>query len=101
MYGFEKFRQTGARPGHPMELTTITYYQVSYVEGFLAVVRYTAYNPDGLPEAICEDFYRDDPDDFCRLEEDVEKALLNGIDTSIMSAYEQDYFPVITAFLQL
>lgn len=84
-----------------MELTNITYYQVSEVEGFLALVRYTAYNPDGLPEAICEDFYEDNPDDFCRLEEDVEKALYGGVDTSIMSSYESDAFPVITAFLSV
>lgn len=82
-----------------MELTNITYYQVSEVEGFLALVRYTAYNPDGLPEAICEDFYEDNPNDFCRLEEDVEKALRGGIDTSIMSSYESDTFPVIYTFL--
>jgi len=82
-----------------MELTTLTYYQVSEVEGFLAVARFTAYNPDGLPEAVCEDFYADDPDEFCRLEEDVEKALRGGIDTSIMSSYESDTFPVINTFL--
>lgn len=85
----------------PMELTTITYYRVSEVEGFLAVVRYTAYNPDGLPEVICEDFYADDPEEFCRLEADVEKALVGGIDVSIMSAYEVETFPVISTYLSL
>jgi uncharacterized protein (DUF1786 family) len=84
-----------------MELTTITYYRVSPVEGFLAVVRYTAYNPDGLPEAVCEDFYEDDPEEFCRLEADVEKALVSGIDASIMSSYEADVFPVICNYLTL
>lgn len=97
----EKYRQTGGRPKRPMELTTITYYQVSEVPGFLAVVRFTAYNPDGLPEAICEDFYADTPDEFCRLEADVEKALVGGIDTSIMSSYEADIFPVISTYLTL
>jgi len=82
-----------------MELTTITYYQVSEVEGFLALVRYTAYNPDGLPEAICEDFYEDNPEEFCRLEADVEKALVNGIDASVMSSYESVVFPVISTYL--
>ena len=82
-----------------MELTTITYYKVSEVEGFLAVARYTAYNPDGLPEALCEDFYADTPEEFCRLEEDTHKALVNGIDVSIMSSYESDVFPVISTFL--
>ena len=82
-----------------MELTTITYYTVSEVEGWGAVVRYTAYNPDGVPAAICDDCYADDPEEFCRLEADVEKALIGGIDTSIMSSYESDTFPVINTFL--
>ena len=82
-----------------MELTTLTYYQCSEIKGFLALVRYTAYNPDGLPEAVSEDFYADDPDEFCRLEADVEKALVGGIDTSIMSSYESDTFPVINTYL--
>ena len=99
MTSFSNSGQTGKRLRRPMELTTLTYYQVSKVEGFLAVVRFTAYNPDGLPEAICEDFYADDPEEFCRLEEDVEKALSGGIDTSIMSSYESDTFPVISTFL--
>jgi hypothetical protein len=97
----EKYRQTGDRPEHPMELTTITYYRVTPVKDLLAVVRYTAYNPDGLPEAICEDLYRDDPDEYCRLEADVEKALLSGIDASIMSSYEPDFFPVICNYLTI
>ena len=82
-----------------MDLTTITYYKVSEVEGFLAVARYTAYNPDGLPETLCEDFYADTPEEFCRLEEDTHKALTNGIDVSIMSSYESDIFPVISTYL--
>ena len=86
---------------HLVELTTITYYKVSEVEGFLAVVRFTAYNPDGLPELICEDFYGDNPDDFCRFEADVEKALVSGIDASIMSSYESDTFPVVQTYLAL
>ncbi|MAT55240.1 MAG: hypothetical protein CMN32_12225 [Saprospirales bacterium] len=84
-----------------MELTTITYYKVSGVASKLAVVRYTAYNPDGLPEAICEDSYQDTPEDFCRLEADIETALNGGIDTSIMSAYEADFSPVILRYLAI
>ena len=94
-------RPPGGKPRHSMEITTITYYQVSEGEGFLALVRYTAYSDDGLPMAICEEFYDDTPDEFCRLEEEVENALGNGIDTSIMSCYESSYFPVISAFLSL
>ena len=97
----EKYRQTDGRPKRPMELTTITYYKVSGVASKLAVVRYTAYNPDGLPEAICEDSYQDTPEDFCRLEADIETALNGGIDTSIMSAYEADFSPVILRYLAI
>tara|TARA_B100001939_G_scaffold159945_1_gene138132 strand:- start:43 stop:378 length:336 start_codon:yes stop_codon:yes gene_type:complete len=94
--------QTGdERSKRPMELTTITYYTISKAEGLLAIVRYTAYNPDGLPELICEDFYKDSPDEFCRLERDVEKALVSGIDASVMSHYESEIFPVISTYLTL
>jgi hypothetical protein len=102
MYLFFRKSQTGVEVSErSMELTTITYYRVSEVEGFLAVVRFTAYNPDGLPELICEDFYSDSPEEFCRFEADVEKALVSGIDASIMSSYEADTFPVVHTYLTL
>ena len=84
-----------------MDFTTITYYTVSKADDMLAVVRYTAYHDDGYPVAICEDFYRDEPEEFCRLEEDVETALVGGIDVSIMSHYESEMFPVISDYLAL
>ena len=93
--------QTGGTSGSPMDFTTITYYIVSKVDDMLAVVRYTAYHDNGHPVAICEDFYRDEPEDFCRLEQDVETALVSGIDVSVMSHYEADVFPVISEYLTL
>ena len=51
-----------------MDFTTITFYSVSKADDMLAVVRYTAYSDTGLPIAICEDFYQDVPEEFCRLE---------------------------------
>ena len=50
-----------------MDFTTITFYSVSKADDMLAVVRYTAYSDTGLPIAICEDFYQDVPEEFCRL----------------------------------
>ena len=84
-----------------MDFTTITYYSVSKVEDMLAVVRYTAYDDQGSPVAICEDHYGDTPEEFCRIEEDVETALVGGIDVSVMSHYESDIFrssPTIYGF---
>jgi hypothetical protein len=102
MYPVFNKGQTGMNVSkRSMELTTITFYKVTEVEGFLAVVRFTAYNPDGLPELICEDFYSDSPEEFCRFEAEVEKALVSGIDVSIMSSYEADTFPVVHTYLTL
>ena len=93
--------QTGKKSRSPMDFTTITYYTVSQAETMLAVVRYTAYGVDGLPIAVCEDFYKDEPEEFCRIEEDVETALVGGIDVSVMSHYEASIFPVISDYLTL
>lgn len=84
-----------------MDFTTITYYSVSKVEDMLAVVRYTAYDDNGNPVAVCEDHYGDTPEEFCRIEDDVETALVGGIDVSVMSHYESDMFPVISDYLKL
>ena len=84
-----------------MDFITITYYSVSKVAETLAVVRYTAYDADGCPVAVCEDHYQDTPEDFCRIEVDVETALAGGIDVSVMSHYESETFPVISDYLNL
>ncbi len=92
--------QTGDESEHPMEgLTSIVYYQMPRDAPHLAVVRYTAYGYDGVAVQICEDIYQDNPDDFCRLEEDIETALQSGIDTCISSHHEYEFFPVINAYL--
>ena len=83
-----------------MDFTTITFYSVSKADDMLAVVRH-AHSDTGLPIAICEDFYQDVPEEFCRLEADVETALIGGIDVSVMSHYEAEMFPVISDYLTL
>jgi hypothetical protein len=79
--------------------TTITYYKLKRDPGYLAIVRYTAYHPDGRPVKIGEYLYQDTPEQFCELEKDIEKALQNGIDASVLSAYEHEVFPVISSYL--
>lgn len=78
---------------------TITYYELKGSKQYLAIVRYTAYGRDLLPISICEDIYQDTPEDFCRLERDIEIALNSGIDASVLSTYAHDVFPSITAHL--
>jgi hypothetical protein len=48
---------------------------------------------------IGEYLYQDTPEQFCELEKDIEKALQNGIDASVLSAYEYEVFPVIASYL--
>ena len=79
--------------------TTITYYKLKRDPGYLAIVRYTAYHPDRKPMKIGEYLYQDTPEQFCELEKDIEKALQNGIDASVLSAYEYEVFPVISSYL--
>jgi len=79
--------------------TTITYYKLERDPGYLAIVRYTAYHPDGKPIKVGEYLYKDTPEQFCELEKDIEKALQNGIDASVLSAYEHEVFPVISSYL--
>jgi hypothetical protein len=79
--------------------TTITYYELKRPQSFLALVRYTAYSPDGKVFRVFEGVYKDDPEEFCRLEKDIETALKGGIDASIQSEYEHEIFPVISSYL--
>ena len=101
MLEFVKIRQTGGGLAGTMDQprTTITYYKLRRDPGYLAIVRYTAYHPDGKPVKIGEYLYQDTPEQFCELERDVEQALHNGIDASVLSAYEYEVFPLISEYL--
>ncbi|MGB0808929.1 MAG: hypothetical protein ACPGYJ_08160 [bacterium] len=79
--------------------TTITYYELKEKQSFLALVRFTAYGEDGKALKVFEGVYENDPEEFCRLESDIETALAGGIDTSIQSEYEHEIFPVISKYL--
>lgn len=97
---FRLTRQTGGNNGDVVEnRTTITYYELKQPQPFLALVRYTAYGNDGKALKVFEGVYDNDPDEFCRLENDIETALKGGIDTSIQSEYEYEIFPVISSYL--
>ena len=82
----------------------LCYYRVERIPGTLAVVRYDARNQMGAPGwlsdlGVAEDRFDDTPDDFCRLQDDVEEALLTGVDVCLMSPYEPETFEKIRGFL--
>lgn len=77
----------------------ITYYKLPKKQDYLAKVRYTAFDKNGRVFAVRENLYEDNPEEFCRLEADIEMALSGGIETTILSSYEQDLFPVISDYL--
>ena len=92
--------------GAPMEPESSTYshlsfYQISPVPNVLAIVRYTAYNPeDGTLMAVGEEMIFDTPDEFAKMEDDVLEALLAGVDVALLSSYEPDFFPQINQIIE-
>ena len=80
---------------------TLSYYMVSEMPGTLAIVRYHARDDHDRTTAVAEDTFFDTPDDFCRLQDDVEDALLTGVDVCVMSNHAPEVFPDIDKFITL
>ena len=78
---------------------TLSYYMVSEMPGTLAIVRYHARDDHDRTTAVAEDTFFDTPEDFCRLQDDVEDALLTGVDVCVMSRYEPETFEAINKYL--
>ena len=78
---------------------TLSYYMVSELPGTLAVVRYHASDDNAQTVAVAEDLFFDTPDDFCRLQDDVEDSLLSGVDVCVMSNHPPETFSEINKYL--
>ena len=78
---------------------TLSYYMVSEMPGTLAIVRYHARDDHDRTTAVAEDTFFDTPEDFCRLQDDVEDALLTGVDVCVMSFHEPETFEAINKYL--
>lgn len=78
-------------------LTMLCYYTVERIPGTLAIVRYQARNLG--EQGVAEERFEDTPDDFCRFQEAVESALLDGVDVCVMSQYEPETFERIYSLL--
>lgn len=79
--------------------STLSFYMVSEMPSVLGIARYHAYDDHDRTLAVAEDVFHDTPDDFCRLQDNVEDALMNGMDVCVMSHYEPEYFPDINKFI--
>ena len=78
---------------------TLSYYMVSEMPGTLAIVRYHARDDHDRTTAVAEDTFFDTPEDFCRLQDDVEDALLTGVDVCVMSNHPPEDFDGINKYL--
>lgn len=78
----------------------LCYYQASEMPGVLAVVRYHGRDDHDRTTAVTEDLFFDSPEDFCRLQDDVEDALLTGVDVCVLSHHPSDTFEDIHKFIE-
>lgn len=77
----------------------LSYYCVSEIPNVLAIVRYTASNDHDQVMAVAEDMFFDTPEDYARIEHEVEDALLTGVDVSMLSNHDPEEFPTIWGYL--
>ena len=91
---------SGAKVGmDETAFATLSYYMVSEMPGTLAIVRYHARDDHDRTTAVAEDTFFDTPDDFCRLQDDVEDSLLSGIDVCVMSNHPPETFEEINKYI--
>ena len=71
----------------------LSFFMVSEMTGVIAVVRYTS------PGCVSEHQYQETPEDYCRLQEEVDGALMLGIDVSVMTNHDPEEFPQLYSYL--
>lgn len=71
----------------------LSFFMVSEMPGVVAVVRYTG------PGCVSEHQYQETPEDYCRLQEEVDGALMMGIDVSVMTNHDPEEFPQLYSYL--
>ncbi len=79
--------------------STLDFYCTTEIPSVLAIVRFTTSDDHERVFDVTEMVYRDCPEDYCRLEEDVPEALSHGIDVSVLSHIDPEMLPEINAFL--
>ena len=79
--------------------TTLTFYVVSKLEGLCGLARFSAYDESGEVLVVTEDTYGANTAERARLDQEVEDALINGIDVVVMSHEDVETFPAIHSVL--
>lgn len=80
-------------------VSELSYYIVSPMPNIIGIVRYHAKDDHDRTVGVGEDMFFDSPEEFCRLEREVEEALLSGIDVCVASDHDPDLFPEINKYL--
>lgn len=75
--------------------TVLTFYASSEIPDTLALVRFTAQDPESDIMLVSEDHYKETAEELARLESDVHDCLMEGIDVSVLSSHELDTFPYL------
>ena len=75
--------------------TVLTFYASSEIPDTLALVRFSAQDPESDIMLVSEDHYKETPEELVRLESDVHDCLMEGIDVSVLSSHELDTFPYL------
>ena len=80
-------------------VSELSYYIVSPIPNVIGIVRYHARDDHDRTIGVGEDMFFDSPEEFCRMEREVEEALLSGIDVCVASDHDPDLFPEINKYL--
>lgn len=75
--------------------TVLTFYASSEIPDTLALVRFSAQDPESDIMLVSEDHYKETPAELARLESDVHDCLMEGIDVSVLSSHTLDTFPYL------
>ena len=67
----------------------------SEIPDTLALVRFTAQDPESDIMLVSEDHYKETAEELARLESDVHDCLMEGIDVSVLSSHALDTFPYL------
>ena len=80
-------------------VSELSYYMISKIPNIIGIVRYHVRDDHDRTLGVGEDIFFDSPEEFCRLEREVEEALLSGIDVCVASDHEPELFPEIYKYL--
>ena len=78
--------------------TELTYYKIKNLKEYLAIVRYSLEDENGIIE-VSEEVYEDTLEDAERLQQEILDSIECGIDCSIMTDQDSEVFPTIHTLL--